>query len=170
MPKGSLRPRRISTARSTWAKVPFPRALHADGRNEVFDQEHIISKRLINEGTIVKGSKLAVRACITQAYDVLLAHQRLSACFFMPATPALIRKFRTVAFSTSCSTSSHSLTTISGCPWSAGSASEGPQCPPDRSQCPKPSCRTPWSGTCQPPEAAHPAHPPPRHRQSSHGA
>ena len=57
----------------------FLKALHADGRHEVPHPQHLIRKFLVDEGAVGKRQELTVRMRLTQADDVRLAHQRLSA-------------------------------------------------------------------------------------------
>ena len=57
----------------------FLKALHADGWHEVLRPQHLIRKFLVDEGAVGKRQELTVRMRLTQADDVRLAHQRLSA-------------------------------------------------------------------------------------------
>ena len=62
------------------AVISFLKALQRNGRNEILNPEHLMTKFLVNERTIGKRQELTVRVHLAQFNNVFFPHQRFTAC------------------------------------------------------------------------------------------
>ena len=74
-------------AASSPAICCFFESLQADGRNEVPHPQHFISKGFVNQRSVSEAQEDAVRMLLAEADQIILSHQRLSACIYVKIHP-----------------------------------------------------------------------------------